>query len=72
MFVLNIFYFQILKAVLQSKFDMELIVQCIRSSSSPQTHHHALLLLTVAAKINPVSNSLQHFNFLFESVTDFI
>lgn len=43
-----------LLAELQStKFDMELIVKCIRSSSSPQTHHHALLLLTVAAKINP-------------------
>lgn len=36
-----------------SQFNMELIVKCIRSSSSPQTHHHALLLLTVAAKINP-------------------
>ncbi|GAB1603094.1 HEAT repeat-containing protein 1-like [Argonauta hians] len=41
-------------AILQTqKFDMELIVKCIRTSSSPQTHHHALLLLTVAAKIDP-------------------
>lgn len=37
---------------------MELIVKCIRTSSSPQTHHHALLLLTVAAKIDPVRHYL--------------
>lgn len=37
------------------ELNVELIVQCIRSSSNPQTHHHALLLLTQAARLQPVS-----------------
>ena len=40
----------------EDKFDVELIVQCIRSSESPQTHNQALLLLATAAKLFPVSN----------------
>uniref|UniRef100_A0A8C4TAF2 HEAT repeat-containing protein 1 n=1 Tax=Erpetoichthys calabaricus TaxID=27687 RepID=A0A8C4TAF2_ERPCA len=37
----------------EEKFNVELIVQCIRSSSVPQTHHHALLLLGTAAGMFP-------------------
>ena len=40
----------------EDKFDVELIVQCIRSSESPRTHNQALLLLATAAKLFPVSN----------------
>ena len=43
--------------VLEDQFDVELIVQCIRSSESPQTHNQALLLLATAAKFFPVSIS---------------
>ena len=39
----------------EDQFDVELIVQCIRSSESPQTHNQALLLLATAAKFFPVS-----------------
>ena len=39
----------------EDQFDVELIVQCIRSSESPQTHNQALLLLAAAAKLFPVS-----------------
>lgn len=42
-------------AVPEDQFDVELIVQCIRSSESPQTHNQALLLLATAAKFFPVS-----------------
>ena len=38
----------------ESQFNMELVVQCVRLSSSPLTHHHALLLLGTAATIFPV------------------
>ena len=38
-------------------FDVELVVQCIRSSSNPQTHRHALLLLSAAAAVYPVSGA---------------
>ena len=41
----------------EDQFDVELIVQCIRSSESPQTHNQALLLLATAAKFFPVSIS---------------
>lgn len=34
-------------------FNTELIVQCIKTSSSPQTHHYALLLLAGIAAIHP-------------------
>lgn len=39
----------------EEKFNVELIVQCIRLSEMPQTHHHALLLLGTVAGIFPVS-----------------
>lgn len=39
----------------EDKFNVELVVQCIRTSDVPQTHHHALLLLATAAAIFPVS-----------------
>lgn len=41
----------------EEKFNVELIVQCIRVSEMPQTHHHALLLLGTVAGIFPVSTS---------------
>ncbi|XP_062859270.1 HEAT repeat-containing protein 1 [Trichomycterus rosablanca] len=37
----------------EEKFNVELIVQCVRTSSMPQTHHHALLLLGTVAGIFP-------------------
>ncbi|XP_041341384.1 HEAT repeat-containing protein 1 isoform X1 [Pyrgilauda ruficollis] len=37
----------------KEKFNVELIVRCIRISKMPQTHHHALLLLGAAAGIFP-------------------
>ncbi|KAI3365131.1 hypothetical protein L3Q82_010114, partial [Scortum barcoo] len=37
----------------EDKFNVELVVQCIRASDMPQTHHHALLLLGTAAAIFP-------------------
>lgn len=39
----------------EDKFNVELVVQCIRASDVPQTHHHALLLLGAVASIFPVS-----------------
>ena len=44
----------------EDKFDVELIVQCIRSSESPQTHNQALLLLATAAKLFPVSQVISN------------
>lgn len=41
----------------EDKFNVELIVQCIRVSEMPQTHHHALLLLGTVAGIFPVSGA---------------
>lgn len=41
----------------EEKFNVELIVQCIRVSEMPQTHHHALLLLGTVAGIFPVSTN---------------
>lgn len=38
----------------EDKFNVELVVQCVRTSNTPQTHHHALLLLGTAAGIFPV------------------
>lgn len=40
----------------EDKFNVELVVQCIRASDMPQTHHHALLLLGTVAAIFPVSD----------------
>lgn len=46
----------ILDVLDEDKFNVELVVQCIRASDMPQTHHHALLLLGTAAAIFPVSD----------------
>uniref|UniRef100_A0A8D3C2Y7 HEAT repeat-containing protein 1 n=1 Tax=Scophthalmus maximus TaxID=52904 RepID=A0A8D3C2Y7_SCOMX len=37
----------------EEKFSVELVVQVIRASDTPQTHHHALLLLGAVASIFP-------------------
>ena len=37
------------------ELNMELVVQCIRTSKNPQTHQQALLLLRTTAKMFPVS-----------------
>ncbi|XP_058262423.1 HEAT repeat-containing protein 1 isoform X1 [Hemibagrus wyckioides] len=37
----------------EDKFNVELVVQCVRTSNTPQTHHHALLLLGTVAGIFP-------------------
>ncbi|XP_041714076.2 HEAT repeat-containing protein 1 isoform X2 [Coregonus clupeaformis] len=37
----------------EDKFNVELVVQCVRMSDMPQTHHHALLLLGSVAGIFP-------------------
>lgn len=37
----------------EDKFNVELVVQCVRMSDVPQTHHHALLLLGALAGIFP-------------------
>ncbi|XP_013379865.1 HEAT repeat-containing protein 1-like, partial [Lingula anatina] len=39
--------------VSEKQFNVELLVQCIRSSDNPQTHRHALLLLSMAAGLFP-------------------
>lgn len=36
------------------QLNIELVVQCIRSSVSPDTHRRAMLILSFAAKISPV------------------
>ncbi|XP_074642790.1 HEAT repeat-containing protein 1-like [Tubulanus polymorphus] len=51
----------------EEHFNVELIVQCIRTSNNPQTHHHALLLLTVAAALFPslvLHNIMSIFTFM--------
>ncbi|XP_030196428.1 HEAT repeat-containing protein 1 isoform X1 [Gadus morhua] len=37
----------------EDKFNVELVVQCVRVSDMPQTHHHALLLLGTVASMFP-------------------
>ncbi|XP_038070056.1 HEAT repeat-containing protein 1-like [Patiria miniata] len=37
----------------QEQFNVELVVQCIRTSEDPQTHRHALMLLAAAAGLFP-------------------
>ncbi|KAA0725519.1 HEAT repeat-containing protein 1 [Triplophysa tibetana] len=37
----------------EDKFNVELVVQCVRMSDVPQTHHHSLLLLGALAGIFP-------------------
>lgn len=44
----------------EDKFNVELVVQCVRISGMPQTHHHALLLLGALAGIFPVSTVVKH------------
>ena len=58
-----VYFFSLDAVVPERQFNMELIVNTIRSSENPQTHHQALLVLTAAAKIYPVS-LLSHYIFL--------
>lgn len=39
----------------ESVLNVELVVQCLRASSNPQTHHHALMFLSRLAHLIPVS-----------------
>lgn len=50
-------YFFLAGILDKEKFNVELIVQCIRISKMPQTHHHALLLLGAVAGMFPVSST---------------
>lgn len=55
----------------EEKFNVELIVQCIRLSEMPQTHHHALLLLGTVAGIFPdkvLHNIMSIFTFMGANV----
>ncbi|XP_072367776.1 HEAT repeat-containing protein 1 [Scyliorhinus torazame] len=55
----------------EEKFNVELIVQCVRSSNMPQTHHHALLLLGAAAGMFPdkvLHNIMPIFTFMGANV----
>lgn len=55
----------------EDKFNVELIVQCVRTSSMPQTHHHALLLLGTVAGIYPekvLHNIMAIFTFMGANV----
>ena len=50
-------HFLLADALDKEKFNVEVIVQCIRISKMPQTHHHALLLLGAVAGMFPVSST---------------
>ncbi|XP_071483190.1 HEAT repeat-containing protein 1-like [Diadema antillarum] len=55
----------------EEQFNVELVVQCIRTSDSPQTHNHALILLATAAKIFPehvLHNIMAIFTFMGASL----
>ncbi|XP_007435093.1 HEAT repeat-containing protein 1 isoform X1 [Python bivittatus] len=55
----------------EEKFNVELIVQCIRVSEMPQIHHHALLLLGAAAGMFPdkvLHNIMPIFTFMGANV----
>ncbi|XP_067901387.1 HEAT repeat-containing protein 1 [Heterodontus francisci] len=55
----------------EEKFNVELIVQCVRGSDMPQTHHHALLLLGAAAGMFPdkvLHNIMPIFTFMGANV----
>ncbi|XP_078085724.1 HEAT repeat-containing protein 1 isoform X2 [Mustelus asterias] len=55
----------------EEKFNVELIVQCVRGSDMPQTHHHALLLLGAAAGLFPdkvLHNIMPIFTFMGANV----
>ncbi|BFY99516.1 hypothetical protein BsWGS_02556 [Bradybaena similaris] len=54
-------------AVKGEHLNMDLIVQCIRSSDNPHTHQQALMLLSAAAKISPdllLHNMMTVFTFM--------
>ncbi|NXV94012.1 HEAT1 protein, partial [Calonectris borealis] len=55
----------------KEKFNVEMIVQCIRISKMPQTHHHALLLLGAVAGMFPdkvLHNIMPIFTFMGANV----
>uniref|UniRef100_A0A452ICU1 HEAT repeat-containing protein 1 n=1 Tax=Gopherus agassizii TaxID=38772 RepID=A0A452ICU1_9SAUR len=55
----------------KEKFNVELVVQCVRVSEMPQTHHHALLLLGTAAGLFPdkvLHNIMPIFTFMGANV----
>lgn len=55
----------------EDQMNVELVVQCLRTSSVPQTHFHALLLLTAIAGIFPekvLHNIMPIFTFMGASV----
>ncbi|NWY54576.1 HEAT1 protein, partial [Chionis minor] len=55
----------------KEKFNVEVIVQCIRTSKMPQTHHHALLLLGAVAGMFPdkvLHNIMPIFTFMGANV----
>ncbi|NXV47006.1 HEAT1 protein, partial [Uria aalge] len=55
----------------KEKFNVEVIVQCIRISKMPQTHHHALLLLAAVAGMFPdkvLHNIMPIFTFMGANV----
>uniref|UniRef100_A0A8C0GTH9 HEAT repeat-containing protein 1 n=1 Tax=Chelonoidis abingdonii TaxID=106734 RepID=A0A8C0GTH9_CHEAB len=55
----------------KEKFNVELVVQCVRVSEMPQTHHHALLLLGTAAGMFPdkvLHNIMPIFTFMGANV----
>ncbi|PFX20859.1 HEAT repeat-containing protein 1 [Stylophora pistillata] len=55
----------------EDQFDVELIVQCIRSSENPRTHTQALLLLATSAHLFPekvLHNVMSIFTFMGASV----
>ncbi|XP_052098508.1 HEAT repeat-containing protein 1-like [Mytilus californianus] len=59
------------KLIPEQTFNMELIVQCVRSSDNPQTHHQALLVLTVAAELYPeklLHNIMSVFTFMGDTI----
>ncbi|XP_075780923.1 HEAT repeat-containing protein 1 [Pelodiscus sinensis] len=55
----------------KEKFNVELVVQCVRVSEMPQTHHHGLLLLGTAASMFPdkvLHNIMPIFTFMGANV----
>uniref|UniRef100_A0A4X2KD30 HEAT repeat-containing protein 1 n=1 Tax=Vombatus ursinus TaxID=29139 RepID=A0A4X2KD30_VOMUR len=55
----------------EEKFNVELLVQCVRLSEMPQTHHHAFLLLGAVAGIFPdkvLHNIMPIFTFMGANV----
>uniref|UniRef100_A0A8C1HHE0 HEAT repeat-containing protein 1 n=2 Tax=Cyprinus carpio TaxID=7962 RepID=A0A8C1HHE0_CYPCA len=55
----------------EDKFNVELVVQCVRMSDMPQTHHHALLLLGALAGIFPekvLHNIMPIFTFMGSNI----